>query len=202
MPWLSLDNATTLLHHDLNKARKALERGISKSWLMRQSGGPQPATDPNVPLRIRVMPSPGWRLEGRAWLESPVLHWEESQIECSGKPWAPSTQNLSATINTQIRAKIEVWEEDIFRLGPYWRKLFHQPAGLIAALHVDYPSYGSCSCSVRRASRLRGCRPSRNCQKTNKEMRTSMRACAQELGALRGQRPGERCPLMALSGPH
>jgi hypothetical protein len=34
-----------------------------------------------VPLRIRV-PSPGWRLEGRAWLESPVLHWEESQIEC------------------------------------------------------------------------------------------------------------------------
>jgi hypothetical protein len=58
----------------------------------------------------------------------------------------------------------------------------------------------ACSCSVRRAYRLRGCRPSRNCQKTDKEMRTSMRACAQELGALRGQRPGERCPLMALSG--
>ena len=52
MPWLSLDNATTLLDHDLNKARQALERGISKSWLMRQSGVPQPATDPNVPLRI------------------------------------------------------------------------------------------------------------------------------------------------------
>jgi len=116
MPWLSLDNATTLLDHDLNKARKALERGISKSWLMRQNGVPQPATDPNVPLRIRVMPSPGWRLEGRAWLESPVLHWEESQIECFGKPWAPSTQNLSSTTNSQIRAKIEVWEEDIFRL--------------------------------------------------------------------------------------
>src|SRR6186997_252159 len=63
MPWLSLDNATTLLDHDLNKAREALERGISKSWLMRQNGVPQPATDPNVPLRIRVMPSPGWRLE-------------------------------------------------------------------------------------------------------------------------------------------
>jgi len=116
MPWLSLDNATTLLDHDLNKARKALERGISKSWLMRQNGVPQPATDPNVPLRIRVIPSPGWRLEGRAWLESPVLHWEESQIECSGKPWASSTQNLSSTANTQITAKIEVWEEDIFRL--------------------------------------------------------------------------------------
>ena len=66
MPWLSLDNATTLLDHDLNKARKALERGISKSWLMRQNGVPQPATDPNVPLRIRVMPSPGWRLEGES----------------------------------------------------------------------------------------------------------------------------------------
>ena len=102
MPWLSLD-------HDLNKAREALERGISKSWLMPQNGVPRPATDPNAPLRIRVMPSPGWRLEGRAWLESPVLHWEESQIECSGKPWAPSTQNLSSTANTQIRAKIEVW---------------------------------------------------------------------------------------------
>ncbi len=116
MPWLSLDNATTLLDHDLNKARKALERGISKSWLMRQNGVPQPATDPNVPLRIRVIPSPGWRLEGRAWLESPVLHWEESQIECSGKPWSPSTQNLSSRTNSQIRAKIEVWQEDIFRL--------------------------------------------------------------------------------------
>jgi hypothetical protein len=45
-----------------------------------------------------------------------VLHWEESQIECSGKPWASSTQNLSSTANTQITAKIEVWEEDIFRL--------------------------------------------------------------------------------------
>src|SRR4030095_5420625 len=45
MPWLSLDNATTLLDHDLNKAREALERGISKSWLMRQNGVPQPATD-------------------------------------------------------------------------------------------------------------------------------------------------------------
>jgi hypothetical protein len=114
MPWLSLDNATTLLDHDLNKAREALERGISKSWLMRQSGVPQPATDPNVPLRIRVMPSPGWRLEGRAWLERPVLHWEDSQIECSGKLWAPSTQNLSSTLTP--KSEFEVWEEDIFRL--------------------------------------------------------------------------------------
>ncbi len=48
MPWLSLDNATTLLDHDLNKARQALERGISKSWVMRQSGVPQPTTDPSA----------------------------------------------------------------------------------------------------------------------------------------------------------
>jgi hypothetical protein len=45
-----------------------------------------------------------------------VLHWEESEIECPGKPWAPSTQDLSSTSTTQIRAKIEVWEADIYRL--------------------------------------------------------------------------------------
>jgi hypothetical protein len=116
MPWLLLDNATTLLDHNPNKARAALERGISKSWLMRQSGIPQPAIDPKVPLRIRVMPSPGWRIEGRAWLDNPVLDWENSEIECSGKPWAPSIQNLSSTPITQIRARIEVWQDDIFRL--------------------------------------------------------------------------------------
>ena len=50
MPWLRLDEATTLLDHDVEKARVALERGISKSWLVRPSGDPQPANDPNVPL--------------------------------------------------------------------------------------------------------------------------------------------------------
>ena len=35
MPWLRLDEATTLLDHDVEKARVALERGISKSWLVR-----------------------------------------------------------------------------------------------------------------------------------------------------------------------
>ena len=116
MPWLRLDEATTLLDHDVEKARVALERGISKSWLVRPSGDPQSANDPNVPLRVRVMPSAGWRIEGRAWLESPVLHWEESEIECSCKPWASSVQNSPLTPSSQIRAKIEVWQEDIFRL--------------------------------------------------------------------------------------
>ena len=116
MPWLRLDEATTLLDHDVEKARVALERGISKSWLVRPSGDPQSANDPNVPLRVRVMPSAGWRIEGRAWLESPVLHWEESEIECSCKPWASSVQNSPPTPSSRIRAKIEVWQEDIFRL--------------------------------------------------------------------------------------
>jgi hypothetical protein len=62
------------------------------------------------------MPSAGWRIQGRAWLESPVLHWEESEIECSCKPWASSVQNSPPTPSSQIRAKIEVWQEDIFRL--------------------------------------------------------------------------------------
>ena len=116
MPWLRLDEATTLLDHDVEKARVALERGISKSWLVRPSGDPQSANDPNVPLRVRVMPSAGWRIQGRAWLESPVLHWEESEIECSCKPWASSVQNSPPTPSSQIRSKIEVWQEDIFRL--------------------------------------------------------------------------------------
>jgi hypothetical protein len=114
--WLRLAEATTLIDHDVRRAREALERGISKSWLVRAGGVPQPAVDPNVPLRIQVTPSPGWRIEGRAWLDSPVLHWEDSEIECPGKPWAPSTQALSSTPTTQIRAKIEVWREDIVRL--------------------------------------------------------------------------------------
>ena len=116
MPWLRLDEATTLLDHDVEKARVALERGISKSWLVRPSGDPQSGNDPNVPLRVRVMPSAGWRIQGRAWLESPVLHWEESEIECSCKPWASSVQNSPPTPFSQIRAKIEVWQEDIFHL--------------------------------------------------------------------------------------
>jgi hypothetical protein len=114
--WLRLSKATSLMDHDVQKARVALERGISKSWLTRPGGIPQPVSDPNVPLRIQVVPSSGWRLEGRAWLDSPVLYWEDSEIECLGKPWAPSTQDLSSTPSSQIRARIEVWEADIFRL--------------------------------------------------------------------------------------
>jgi len=85
------------MDHDVQKARQALERGISKSWLVRPGGIPQPAVDPNVPLRIQVTPSSGWRTEGRAWLDDPVLHWETSEIECLCRPWAPATK--SCTVN-------------------------------------------------------------------------------------------------------
>jgi hypothetical protein len=83
---------------------------------MRPSAIPQPAIDPNVPLGVRVVPSPGWRIEGRAWLDNPVLHWEDSEIECSCKPWAPFAQDSLQAPTSQIRAKIEVWQDDIFRL--------------------------------------------------------------------------------------
>jgi hypothetical protein len=54
----------------------------------------------------------GWR----GWLENPVPHWEDSEIECSCKPWAPSAQESSLIPSSQITAKIEVWQDDIFRL--------------------------------------------------------------------------------------
>jgi hypothetical protein len=114
--WLRLSEATVLMDHDVQKARRALERGISKSWLERPGGIPQPASDPNVPLRIQVVPSPGWRIEGRAWLDSPVLHWEESEIECPGKLWAPSTRNRRRRLPPKSGQGLRVWQEDIFRL--------------------------------------------------------------------------------------
>jgi hypothetical protein len=36
--WLRLSEATSLMDHDVQKARVALERGISKSWLIRTGG--------------------------------------------------------------------------------------------------------------------------------------------------------------------
>jgi hypothetical protein len=114
--WIRLAEATKIMDHDAQRARQALERGISKSWLVRLGGEPQPSLDPNVPLRIQVTPSPGWRIEGRGWLERPVLHWEDSEVECPCQPWAPARQNRPTTGTTPIRAKIEVWQEDILRL--------------------------------------------------------------------------------------
>jgi hypothetical protein len=115
--WLSLEEATTLIEHDVQKARERLERAISKAWQVRPGGEPQlMPDDPNVPLRIRVTLSPGLRLEGRTWLENPVLHWEASEIECLCKPWTPSSQPQPSANPTQSRARIEVWGEDLVRL--------------------------------------------------------------------------------------
>ncbi len=116
MTWLRLIEATALIDHDVQKARERLERAISKAWLVRPSGLPQPTVDPNIPLRIRVTPPPGLRIEGRTWLDTPVLHWEDSEIECICKPWTPSTLALSSAPATQSRASIEVWDEDLVRL--------------------------------------------------------------------------------------
>jgi hypothetical protein len=114
--WVPLSDATPIMDHDVEKARESLGRAISKSWLVSPGGSPQPATDPNVPLRIQVMPSPGWRLAGRAWLAQPVLHWENSEIECLCAPWMPSRQSQPSVSSTQMRARIEIWREDILRL--------------------------------------------------------------------------------------
>jgi hypothetical protein len=115
--WLRLEEATALIDHDVQKARERLEQAIKKAWQVRPGGEPQPMPDnPNVPLRIQVTLSPGLRLEGRTWLENPVLHWETSEIECLCKPWTPSSQPLPSAPPTQSRARIEVWGEDLVRL--------------------------------------------------------------------------------------
>ena len=116
MTWLRLSEATALIDHDVQKARERLERAMSKAWLARPGRLPQPMLDPNVPLRIQVTSSPGLRIEGRAWLDNPALHWEASEIECLCKPWTPSSQALPSAPPTQSRARIEVWSEDLVRL--------------------------------------------------------------------------------------
>ena len=114
--WLRLSEATVLIDHDVKKARERLERAIKKAWLVAPPGLPQPTLDPNVPLRIQVTSLPGFRLEGRAWLDDPVLHWEASEIECLCKPWTPLSKALASTAATPSRVKIEIWDEDLVRL--------------------------------------------------------------------------------------
>lgn len=114
--WLQLSEATVLIDHNEQKARHRLERAIRKAWLVRPPGLPQSTLDPNVPLRIQVTPLPGLRIEGRAWLDAPVLHWEASEIECLCKPWTPARQSSSSTAETPRRASIEVWGADLVRL--------------------------------------------------------------------------------------
>jgi hypothetical protein len=114
MTWLRLNEATTLIHHDVQKARERLQRAISKAWIVSPETSPQQTSDPNVPLRIQVAVPPGLRIEGRGWLENPVLHWETTEIECLCKPWAP--MGRGPTDPTQTKAQIQVWEEDLVRL--------------------------------------------------------------------------------------
>jgi hypothetical protein len=113
--WMSLTEATTILDHDVQRARESLGRAISKAWIVGPGGSPHPAIDPNVPLRVQVTPSPGWRLVGRAWLDHPVLDWETSEIECLCVPWMPARASEPAP-SSQSRVKIEIWREDIGRL--------------------------------------------------------------------------------------
>ena len=58
MGWLRLSQAVTLIHRDVDKARERLTRAISKAWLVGLGVLPQQAFDPNVPLRIHVIPVP------------------------------------------------------------------------------------------------------------------------------------------------
>jgi hypothetical protein len=114
--WLRLSEATVLIDHDVQKARERLQRAITKGWLVRCPGLPQPTVDPNVPLRIQVTSLPGLRIEGRAWMDNPVLDWETSEIECLCKPWTPSSKALASVVATQSQLKIEIWDEDLVRL--------------------------------------------------------------------------------------
>ena len=113
--WLPLNKAAVTVAHDVERARERLERAISKAWRTPEGHVPQPLTDPNVPLRIQVTPPRGLRIEGRAWLDGPVLHWDASEIECPCKPWPPRLAQSSAPA-TQCRVKIEVWGDDLMRL--------------------------------------------------------------------------------------
>jgi hypothetical protein len=114
--WLRLGEATVLIDHDVQKARERLARAIKRAWLVPSPRLPQPTVDPNVPLRIQVTSLPGLKIEGRAWLDDPVLHWETSEIECLCKPWTPWSKELASVVATQSRVKIEIWDEDLVRL--------------------------------------------------------------------------------------
>jgi hypothetical protein len=115
----------------VQKARERLERAIKKAWLVPSPSIPQSTLDPNVPLRIQVTSLPGSRLEGRAWLDDPVLDWEASEIECLCKPWTPLSKALASVVATQSRVQIEIWDEDLVRL---WGS--EKPAGCQVA---NYP---------------------------------------------------------------
>jgi hypothetical protein len=123
--WLQLSEAAVFIDHDQQKARQRLERGITKAWLVPPPASPQFTLDPNVPLRIQVKPPAGLKIEGRAWLDNPVLDWEASEVECLCKPWTHARQVPSPN-STQCRARVEVWGADLVRLwgGNSERQIF------------------------------------------------------------------------------
>ena len=115
MSWLRLSEAVTLIHHDVHKARERLTRAVSKAWRVPPGAVPQQTVDPNVPLRIEVITSPGLRIESRAWLEDPVLDRETSEIECLCKPWTPVGRSATEP-PAASKAEIMIWGEDLARL--------------------------------------------------------------------------------------
>ncbi len=136
MTWLRLSEATVLIDHDVQKARERLGRAIKKAWLVPPPGLPQPTVDPDVPLRIQVTALPGLRIEGRAWLDDPVLYWEASEIECLCKPWTPLSKALPSGVTAKSRVKVEIWDEDLVRLWGSYKspRSAAKNGGLIAPL--------------------------------------------------------------------
>ena len=100
--WLQLSEATVLIDHNEQKARHRLQRAIRKAWLVRPPGLPQSTLDPNVPLRIQVAPLPGLRIEGRAWLDAPVLHWETVKSNVFASPGRPRGNRLRQRLKLSV----------------------------------------------------------------------------------------------------
>jgi hypothetical protein len=62
--------------------------------------------------------------KGRSWLNSPVLHWDTSEIQCLCMVESHSWANVAPCSR---RVKIEVWSKDIARI---WRRdKPHRPKG-------------------------------------------------------------------------
>ncbi len=59
MTWLPLNDAIVIIAHDEQKARERLERAITKAWQTPFGRMPQAIEDPNLPLRVQVIPPAG-----------------------------------------------------------------------------------------------------------------------------------------------
>jgi hypothetical protein len=88
---------------------------VSEALLVRPGYLPKPA-DKSTPLRVRVILPDGWHPVGNAWLQSPVLHRDSSEIDCSCKP-SFAWEALPSAPPQVRRVKIDVWGPDIERLN-------------------------------------------------------------------------------------